>query len=76
MTSLNAARLHFASAAHQAKVAYFPKDAIGRDVGPERAEAAVRCFAKIWEHSLFDCDAQDYETMTTDILHIMGIPHA
>jgi hypothetical protein len=52
-----------------------PRDAIGRPVDSERAAAAVRMFAKIWEYSLFDCDAQDYEEMAEDILSIMAVPY-
>jgi hypothetical protein len=52
-----------------------PRDAIGRPVESERAAAAVRALAKIWEYSLFDCDAQNYEQMAEDILLIMAVPY-
>jgi hypothetical protein len=71
-----ARRFHSARNQSNPNLADHPRDAIGRAVDSERAAAAVRCFAELWEHSLFDCDPQDYEAMTRDVLYIMAIPHA
>jgi hypothetical protein len=76
LSSAFEAALRAGSARNQGNFVDCPRHAIGRAVAPDRAAAAVRCFAQIWEHSLFDCDPQDYEGMTRDILDIMAIPPA